>query len=54
MRRLFRVYAALLRLAERPRHFRSEFGDEMQRVRALLYGNSALVGRRMADGWSGS
>jgi len=32
MNRLIRVYAAPLRFAERPHHFRAEFDNEMQSV----------------------
>jgi hypothetical protein len=37
---LIRVYAALLRSAERPHCFRAEFGDEMQRVFADAVNNA--------------
>ena len=41
MNQLIRVYAALLSLAERPHHFRAEFGDEMQRVFADTVNDAA-------------
>jgi len=46
MNRLIRVYAALLGLAERPRHFRSDAsrGDEMQRVFADMLNDAARHG----------
>ena len=44
MNRLIRLYATLLRLAERPRHFRAEFGDEIQRVFAEVVSDAARRG----------